>query len=71
MDCSEDFFSGKPPCVACGWCGRQHEWVRPGKTQPTCDCDDFCGQHRDTRFEYRTEGSLQGYICPKCWPATP
>ena len=37
MECSADFFSGKPPCVACEWCGQQHEWVRPGKTQQLPD----------------------------------
>jgi hypothetical protein len=25
--------------ASCGQCGKPHELVRPGKTQPMCDCD--------------------------------
>lgn len=68
--------------VQCARCGTPHECVRPGKTQPTCNCDDFCYMHDDpVRIEYRTEehpsndvasraagyGMHLGYVCPECF----
>jgi hypothetical protein len=53
----------------CGRCGTPHEWVRPGKTQPTCECNNFCYAHEPAvRIEYRTTGRIQGYVCPSCFP---
>lgn len=65
------------PSVFCGRCGTQHEIVRPGKTQPTCDCDDFCYAHDEpVKIEYRPspmtdwqKGGIFGYVCPTCFPA--
>lgn len=65
----------------CAYCGSPHEHVRPGKTQPTCECDMLCRQHEPPeRMEYRDEkhltnvaskargeGMLLGYVCPKCF----
>lgn len=56
----------------CTKCGVAHEWVRPGKTQPTCDCHDYCYCHQGpVRLEYRTAGMIQGHVCPVCWPIAP
>jgi hypothetical protein len=53
----------------CHWCGVPHEWVRPGKTQPTCECHEYCRAHEPpVRLEYRTEGQIRGHVCPVCWP---
>jgi hypothetical protein len=64
----------------CSRCGEPHEHVRPGKTQPTCECDEHCWIHGDgVRLEYRGEdhpvnvasrtigyGMGLGYHCPAC-----
>jgi hypothetical protein len=73
-----DFFDGGPTDVECARCGADHELVRPGKTQPTCDCDLKCHDHETPiPFEYRTEsthppkpgrGGSYGYHCPVCHP---
>lgn len=53
---SGDFFSGEEPDTYCGDCGEPHEWVRPGKTQPTCECEWFCTAHNPpVRRHYRGE----------------
>ncbi len=55
----------------CSRCGTPHEWVRPGKTQPTCDCHNFCYAHNQpVRIEYRTGGMIRGYVCPECFKRT-
>lgn len=65
---------------SCARCGTSHEHVRPGKTQPTCECDVHCWLHDDpVRLEYRGEdhpvnvasrkikwGMALGYHCPTC-----
>lgn len=76
-----DFFSGDAPGAWCARCDQQHEWVRPGKTQPTCDCADHCWAHGNigVPLEYRGEdhpanvaskkighGMGLGYHCPTC-----
>jgi len=53
---------------SCGWCGEPYEHVRPGKSQPTCECHWLCRAHEPpVRMEYRTSGNPQGYVCPVCW----
>ena len=76
-----NFFDDPNDCGAtCARCGQSHEWVRPGKTQPTCECDVTCWLHDEpVRFEYRSEdhpanvaakkigyGMGLGYHCPRC-----
>lgn len=75
---TNDFFDGGPPDVTCSDCGERHEWLRPGKTQPTCDCHLKCRVH-GVEYEYRGEdhpanvaarkakiGMIMGYHCPSC-----
>jgi hypothetical protein len=53
----------------CAECGKAYELVRPGKSQPTCECHLMCHMHdRPVRVEYRTTGQVTGYVCPVCWP---
>lgn len=75
-----DFFEDADCGVRCARCDAAHEWVRPGKTQPTCGCDTTCWAHdAPVRFEYRGEdhpvnvasakigyGMGLGYHCPQC-----
>ena len=57
----------------CTECGEPFELVRPGKSQPTCDCwrkCDHCGQKR---VEYHGEPdprwpNVSGYFCSDCGP---
>lgn len=73
-----DFFTDADPGVSCADCGLPHEWVRPGKTQPTCDCAFICREHK-TPLTYRGEdhpanvtakaagvGMSLGYHCDAC-----
>lgn len=51
----------------CSRCGVPHEWVRPGKTQPTCDCHNLCHSHTPPiRLEYVSGHMVNGYLCPIC-----
>jgi len=53
----------------CGRCGALYEWVRPGKSQDTCDCWSICPVHGQGAIQYHTEGerpSIAGYYCMKC-----
>src|SRR5216684_1933823 len=58
--------------VRCAYCGTPHELVRPGKTQPTCDCDQFCRAHNPpVRIKYRDPdhpSHMSGDVCPVCFP---
>jgi hypothetical protein len=53
----------------CYECGAPIERVRPGKTQPTCDCQDKCPECGTMRRHF-TVGeiarNLGGFLCPKC-----
>lgn len=52
---------------SCAWCGTTYEHVRPGKSQPTCDCHLFCHAHNPPiKLDYRAEGQIQGWACPVC-----
>ena len=59
---------------SCPECGKAWELVRPGKSQPTCDCQDYCHEHPDTKCEHtyppkgHTGGGIWGWLCPKCHP---
>jgi hypothetical protein len=56
---------------SCPWCDTKWEWVRPGKSQPLCDCNDFCRAHElPVRCEWRSQGNPQGFVCPACWPVS-
>lgn len=54
----------------CPSCGVEHEYVRPGKTQPVCDCDETCPIHGRNMIVYHSAGEvprLSGYFCKPCW----
>ena len=58
----------------CPECGAKHMTVRPGKTQPSCDCDNICVC--GNRIEYHCEENEKwpnffGYYCSKCGPFGP
>lgn len=53
----------------CADCGAPFEWVRPGKSQPTCACWTRCGVHGLGAIQYHPEGEvsgLSGYFCRAC-----
>ena len=55
--------------VWCPDCGRAHEYVRPGKTQPTCDCHERCPVHGPNMVVYHPPGEYgrtSGYFCAEC-----
>lgn len=60
----------------CPICGMAHEFVRPGKTQPSCDCDTICPACGEKTIKYHTEDEVKdseypnvsGYFCSKCGP---
>lgn len=59
--------------ASCPYCGAEHEFVRPGKTQPACICHlicDTCGGRvahhslgEDVRFPH-----MSGEWCNRCGP---
>lgn len=53
----------------CPNCERPHETIRPGKTQPTCDCDDYC-EECGTKMGHYALGEISeneaGWLCPVC-----
>lgn len=53
----------------CPECDASWKWVRPGKSQPTCDCQDKCGLCGTMRG-YFSVGEIAknvgGFLCPKC-----
>jgi len=54
---------------SCPHCGARFDPVRPGKSQPSCDCQDYCRLHEPpVRLDYRSAGKIQGWVCPACWP---
>lgn len=53
----------------CPDCGAEDELVRPGKTQPTCDCHEHCPVHGPGMFVYHPEGEvpgISGWFCKPC-----
>ena len=61
---------------SCEDCGESYEWVRPGKSQPTCRCDAICPTHGPEKIVYHGPGefaAITGYFCADCadesgWP---
>ncbi len=51
----------------CSDCGAPHQWVRPGKTQETCECSLKCPRHGEGAIQYHTKGNPTGWFCDKCW----
>lgn len=57
-----------------GWCpdcGTPWQWVRPGKSQPVCECGDFCECGK--RYECYSDSfphpyfkNVFGYCCAEC-----
>jgi len=60
------------PSSRCSICKEPYEVVRPGKEQPTCDCDRRCNKCGGLRKCYvdppKKWPRSCGYICPKCGP---
>ena len=58
---------------SCPLCGEKWELVRPGKSQPVCECQDYCSEH-GVKFEHRVPpanhkgGGIFGEVCPICYP---
>ena len=61
---------GWGPIGDCDICGAPYERVRPGKTQPTCSCDDDCVFGCGTKRQHFSVGEIAknmgGFLCPKC-----
>lgn len=58
----------------CPDCGAEHQPVRPGKTQPTCDCHETCYKHGRNKIVYHAEGEfprMSGYFCADCVRGVP
>lgn len=55
--------------LPCRQCGAPFEIVRPGKFQPTCDCQDACPECGTMR-RYFDAGEIaerrSGFLCPEC-----
>jgi hypothetical protein len=59
----------------CATCNTLWEWVRPGKSQPNCDCHLKChkcgGMHEyfhDHWNQHPDYPKCGGYFCRKCGP---
>jgi len=66
-DIYDDLFVGDPG--TCSDCGEKWEWVRPGKSQPICDCHETCPIHGRNKIVYHEEGefkNISGYFCGDC-----
>jgi hypothetical protein len=53
----------------CPECGQGFELVRPGKSQPTCDCQDkceICGTLRRHFAVGEISRNMGGFMCPVC-----
>jgi len=65
---AEDYGEDDPG--SCSVCGKDYEIVRPGKSQPTCDCHMRCPCGRMKVYyaigEHPTEPKAGGYLCPSC-----
>jgi hypothetical protein len=61
------FFDHDPG--SCPECKKKLEWVRPGKSQPTCDCQDKCPTCGTMRRHFafgELRERIAGFLCPKC-----
>lgn len=56
--------------ATCSDCGKPHEVVRPGKTQPTCECAEYCTFGCGTKRQHYAVGEISknmgGLLCPVC-----
>ena len=56
----------------CPDCGKEHKILRPGKTQPVCDCHETCPVHGRNKIVYHSEDEapkgqrISGYYCMEC-----
>lgn len=53
----------------CAECSEPYEWVRPGKSQPTCDCSykcPFCGAMRRHYSIGEIAKNMGGLLCASC-----
>jgi hypothetical protein len=61
--------------ASCSICGKEYEIVRPGKSQPTCNCHLRCPCGRMKSYyevgTHPTEQNVGGYLCPSCGVAGP
>ena len=61
--------AGSADAGGCPQCGADWEIVRPGKSQPTCDCQDKCPDCGAMRGYYsigEIAPMLSGFLCPVC-----
>lgn len=67
---SQDPFEPEEDPGSCLVCGKEYEVVRPGKSQPTCDCHMRCACGRMKNWycdgEHPTDKKGSGYLCPAC-----
>lgn len=56
----------------CARCGTPWVPVRPGKSQPNCDCELICDSCGQKTIRYHLEGeyapNISGYFCSVCGP---
>lgn len=55
----------------CPKCGVQHSPVRPGKTQPNCECDSICDCGGRITYHHEPDPRwprVAGYFCDECGP---
>ena len=54
----------------CADCGAPFQWVRPGKSQSTCECDLKCPIHGPGAIQYHPVGhpvpNMGGWFCLQC-----
>ena len=71
VDYYYDIFGGDCP-DRCSTCHKSYEWVRPGKSQPTCTCDDECSRCGNIKTCHIKENPkyprVYGYYCDHCGP---
>ncbi len=58
---------------SCPECWEKYQWVRPGKSQPNCECHLKClkcgGKHEYFGSgEHPDHPRVSGYYCRKCGP---
>ena len=59
---------------SCPRCGRKWQHVRPGKSQPACDCQDYCScgakMFNHSEHDY-PDRRMFGWYCEECYNEVP